>query len=106
MKRGEIILAISGQPFSLKEVSELIWEEHHLDFSNSLITPIYQYQAVFKINKKIQNIQRICLPDGWFIEGGDIIEFKINYRVHIPHSSQQKYLGYLLLEYPSAPPLN
>ncbi|MBD3228659.1 MAG: hypothetical protein GF329_10790 [Candidatus Lokiarchaeota archaeon] len=63
----------------LHEISELIWEGHHFDFTNSLLNPIYEYQAVFRINKGKENVQRLFIPDDWFIYS-NILEFKINSR--------------------------
>lgn len=65
--------------FNLEEIMELQWEEHHLDFSKSLLNPKYQFQAVYKYkNNSYLKLKRICLPNDWFLYGDDIIDITIN----------------------------
>lgn len=70
--------------YRIKVITNLLWEEHHHDYSKSILNPILQYQALFLIKNKestgksIKNIKRICFPEGWMLKGEDIIDIRIN----------------------------
>lgn len=72
------------ETYRIEVITRLIWEEHHHDFSKSILNPKLQYQALFLINKKdstdnpITNIKRICFPKDWMLKGEDIIDIRIN----------------------------
>ncbi len=72
------------ETYRIEVITRLVWEEHHHDYSKSILNPLLQYQALFLINEKdstdkpITNIKRICFPEGWMLKGEDIIDIRIN----------------------------
>lgn len=63
----------------LEEITDLQWEEHYYDITNSILNPNIQYQALFVLKKPIrEELSRICLPHEWLLIGEDILDIQIN----------------------------
>ena len=84
----------------------VLWEKHLLDCSKSIINPLYQYQGVYNIDikneeitkkneksklKYLNSVQKVCLPKDWFLCGEEIIDIKLNNNECIYCKCPQKF---------------